>query len=68
MAQPRNPDAIADCELVARILAHRNDFGDHFVSGYDIRPVNRQISLGDMQIGAAHTTRPHGNENFALAG
>jgi hypothetical protein len=38
------------------------------VSGYDIRPVNRQISLGDMQIGAAHTTCPHGNENFALAG
>jgi hypothetical protein len=41
VSKPRDSDAVADAEFPARIRAERNDFGDHFVSGDDIAPVNR---------------------------
>ena len=48
VAQPGDADAISYGELAAGVLAEFHDFGDHFVSRYDVMPVNRQVSLGDV--------------------
>src|SRR3979490_1571999 len=62
--QPRDADAIADRELVAGVLAHRGDLPDHLVAGEHPRHVHRQVALGDVQIGAAHAARVHGDKEF----
>lgn len=33
-----------------------------------MRPVHRQVAFGDVQIGAAHPARRHGDLNFVRAG
>ena len=68
MSQPRDADAITDAEFAAGVRAQRHDFGDHFVSGYDVGPVNRQVSLGNVQIGAAHAAGPHSDEELIRRG
>src|SRR5215217_4382542 len=52
--QPRDADAIADRELLARVRAHCCHFSDHLVARDYVRPVHREITLGDVQIRAAH--------------
>src|SRR5690242_328807 len=68
MPQPRDTDSITDTELVAGVGAQPDDFGDDLVSRGDIRPVHRQVTLGDVQVGPADAARPHGHEKLPRSG
>src|SRR5207249_9810834 len=62
--QPGDADAVTDRELVAGIRADLGDFADHLVARDHVRPMYRQVPLGDVQIGAAHTAGVHGDQEF----
>jgi predicted N-acetyltransferase YhbS len=68
VTQPGDADAITDGEFVARLRANSHYFGDHFVSRYDVGPVYGQVSLGNMQIGAAHAAGPHRDQQLIRRG
>src|SRR5206468_2554461 len=62
--QPGDADAVTDRELVAGIRADLGDFPDDLVARDHVRPMCRQVPLGDVQIGAAHTAGVHGDQEF----
>ena len=64
MAQPGDADPVADAEPVAGVRAERHHFADHLVAGDHGLPVNRQVALGDVQVGAAHAARQHGDQKL----
>ncbi len=66
--QPRDADPVADVELTVGVGADVNHLADHFVSGRHPVPVHREIALGDMQIGAAHSASTHGDQKLRPSG
>ncbi|BBY92030.1 hypothetical protein MGALJ_16990 [Mycobacterium gallinarum] len=67
--QPRDTDSITDRELAA--VCFRTDFdhfGDYLVARDHPAAMHRQVALGDVKIGAAHATCPHGDEELARRG
>ena len=59
VAQPRDPDAVADREP-RRARAARVDSTDDLVTGHDTEPPRLQVALGEVEIGpadAAHADR-----------
>ena len=68
MPQPGYADAVADGELVAGIRADFGDLADHLVAWDHARSMHRQVALGDVQIGAAHTAGMHGDEEITRSG
>jgi hypothetical protein len=67
VAQPRNPDAIADGEALAAVSA-RVDFADDFVTGNRVRAVRPDVPFGEVKIRATHAARANADADFARAG
>ena len=67
MPQPGDADVVAH-----RVLGDRgadgHDLADHLVSRHHLRPMHRQIALGDVQVGAAHPARAHLHQHLVVAG
>ncbi len=66
--QPGDADPVADAELVAGVGADLDDLADHFVSGRHPLPVHGQVALGDVQVGAAYSARPHRDQKLRRSG
>src|ERR1700722_17010555 len=62
--QPCDPDPVADVELVTRIGADLDNLRDDLVSGCHLLPVHGKVAFGDVQIGAAHSARPHRDQEL----
>jgi hypothetical protein len=57
--QPRDTDPVADVELSVGVGADFDHFANHLVPGRHPIPADREIALGDVQIGTAHSARAH---------
>ena len=66
--QPGDADTVADLEIAVGVRPGRNDLADDFMPGDDVGPMHRQVALGDVQVGTAHTASAHGDEEFAGCG
>src|ERR1700682_2387242 len=58
--KPCDTDPITDREIRIGIRTRCDDLADDLVSGCHPRLVDRQVALGDVEIGAAHTAGVHG--------
>src|ERR1700752_875130 len=62
--EPCDADAVTDRELVTGVRAKPGNLSDHLVARDHARPVHGQVALGDVEIGAAHAARVHGDEEL----
>ena len=67
MSKPRDPHPVADDYIRPDVAAKADDLADHLMPGNDVWSVYRQVSLGHVQVGAAHPARRHGDQDFVLA-
>jgi hypothetical protein len=63
VAQPRDSDPVSDREAAGR-CSGLDHFSDDFVPRSDVFAVNREVALGDVQIGPADSAGTHRDQQF----
>ena len=69
MAEPGNPDSVADRDdVVVDSGPSGDDLADDLVAGSDVWAVHREVTLDDVEIRAAHPAGAYGDEDFVGSG
>src|ERR1700694_386866 len=66
--KPCDTDPVTDLEIAIGIRTRCDDLADGLVSRRHPRLVDRQVTLCDVQIGAAHTAGVHGDKKLTGTG
>lgn len=53
-------------EFVAGLRSDRNHLADDFVAGRHMCPVHRQVTFGDVQVGAAHPAGTDSDQHLVV--
>ena len=68
MPQPCDSHDVTDVDVAAGPRSNGYYLAHHFVAGSHVWKVHRQVAFGDVQVRAAHSAGPNGDEHLAVIG